>query len=289
MIMSPLQEPPAMPAFCAIDFGTSNSAIALPSGAGVQPGRTRSGQHTMPTAVFYAVEGLASYQEPQRHYGRAAVAAYVEGVEGRLMRVDEKHPRLDAGDAGHRRRRRPFGALPRRGRQLPAPSEGHRRTPGRATLTKVVLGRPVILSTTIRHGIGGPGCADRGRTRWVSPTSASSSNRSRQHWTTSTVEHEQLVLVADIGGGTSDFSLVRVGPQQRRRPTGKTTFWPITACTSRAPTSTARSNWPYFAGLRLPRPGPTGREVPSKVYFDLATWHLINTVYAPAACRELKA
>ena len=32
-----------------------------------------------------------------------------------------------------------------------------------------------------------------------------------------TVAREQLVLVADIGGGTSDFSLVRVGPRQRRR------------------------------------------------------------------------
>ena len=75
-----------MPAFCAIDFGTSNSAIALPDQAHVRLVELEPGQHNMPTAVFYAVEGLASYQEPQRHYGRAAVAAYVEGVEGRLMR-----------------------------------------------------------------------------------------------------------------------------------------------------------------------------------------------------------
>ena len=33
----------------------------------------------------------------------------------------------------------------------------------------------------------------------------------------STIDHEQLVLVADIGGGTSDFSIVRVGPQQREK------------------------------------------------------------------------
>jgi hypothetical chaperone protein len=30
------------------------------------------------------------------------------------------------------------------------------------------------------------------------------------------------------------------------------------------------------------------REVPSGVYFDLATWHLINTVYAPARVAELR-
>ena len=35
--------------------------------------------------------------------------------------------------------------------------------------------------------------------------------------------------------------------------------------------------------------GETPREVPSAVYFDLATWHLINTVYAPARLAELRA
>jgi hypothetical chaperone protein len=39
-------------------------------------------------------------------------------------------------------------------------------------------------------------------------------------------------------------------------------------------------------GYRALRPGQSPakppREVPSGVYFDLATWHLINTVYAPA-------
>jgi hypothetical chaperone protein len=34
--------------------------------------------------------------------------------------------------------------------------------------------------------------------------------------------------------------------------------------------------------------GPDGREVPSRVYFDLATWHLINTVYTPARLGELR-
>ena len=73
-------------ALCAIDFGTSNSAIALPTADGVRLVAVEGTQRTMPTAVFYAVEGLAPHEEPQRHYGRAAVAAYIEGTEGRLMR-----------------------------------------------------------------------------------------------------------------------------------------------------------------------------------------------------------
>jgi hypothetical chaperone protein len=33
---------------------------------------------------------------------------------------------------------------------------------------------------------------------------------------------------------------------------------------------------------------PEGREVPNRVYFDLATWHLINTVYGPKRVSELQ-
>ena len=78
--------PAAATDVCAIDFGTSHSAIALPQGDGVRLVVLEGTQRTMPTAVFYAVEGLAPHEEPHRHYGRAAVAAYVEGTEGRLMR-----------------------------------------------------------------------------------------------------------------------------------------------------------------------------------------------------------
>ena len=33
----------------------------------------------------------------------------------------------------------------------------------------------------------------------------------------STLDHEELILIGDFGGGTSDFSLLRVGPEVRRR------------------------------------------------------------------------
>ena len=104
----------------------------------------------------------------------------------------------------------------------------------------------------------------------------------------STVEREQTVLVADIGGGTSDFSLVRVGPALRQRIDRKSDI--------------LANHGVHIAGTDFDRQielsrilpacgygalGPTGREVPSKVYFDLATWHLINTVYSPARVAEL--
>jgi hypothetical chaperone protein len=37
------------------------------------------------------------------------------------------------------------------------------------------------------------------------------------HYYESTLDHDELILIGDFGGGTSDFSLVRVGPGIRRR------------------------------------------------------------------------
>jgi hypothetical chaperone protein len=75
--------------YCAIDFGTSNSAVAVPTAAGMElvPLEPQHGERgrTMPTAVFYVAEGKDLHTLPKL-YGRAAVAAYVEGTDGRLMR-----------------------------------------------------------------------------------------------------------------------------------------------------------------------------------------------------------
>ena len=47
--------------YCAIDFGTSNSAVCIPDGAtGMRLVELEAGYATMPTAVFYAVEGSSA-------------------------------------------------------------------------------------------------------------------------------------------------------------------------------------------------------------------------------------
>lgn len=64
-----------------IDFGTSNSAIAWASAQGKAQLIPLEGQAlAMPTAVFYNAE------EQSTHFGRDAIAHYLEGTEGRLMR-----------------------------------------------------------------------------------------------------------------------------------------------------------------------------------------------------------
>ncbi|MEK8051917.1 Hsp70 family protein [Ideonella sp. DXS22W] len=281
-------------AVCAIDFGTSNSAIALPTrspaGDGVRLVALEAGRSTMPTAVFYAVEGLEPHEEPQRHYGRAAVAAYVEGIEGRLMRsmksILGSTLATQATDVGAGRSVKYLDIVSGYLRHLKTLAEAEA---GQA-LTHAVLGRPVFFVDGEPERDAAAQAALEAAARAVGfadvsfqyePIAAALDYEM-------TVDREQIVLVADIGGGTSDFSLVRVGPERRER-------------VNRADDILA-NHGVHIAGTDFDRHielaailpacgykgvGPTGREVPSKVYFDLATWHLINTVYVPQRVAEL--
>jgi hypothetical chaperone protein len=294
--MKPRSASPA-PGFVAIDFGTSNSALALPRAeGGVRLVELEPGHPTMPTAVFYRADTPPQQLEPERLYGRAAVAAYVEGVDGRLMRSMKSllgSTLLDQGtDIGGGRSVRFRDVVTGYLRRLKVLGEAA----AGQELKRVVLGRPVhfvdddplrdaqaqsALEVAARH-IGFAEVQFQ-----FEPIAAALDHESQ-------VDREQLVLVADIGGGTSDFSLVRVGPSRRGRADRRddilgnhgvhiagTDFDRHVELASILP----------LLGYRAARPARSGeapREVPSAVYFDLATWHLINTVYAPARLAELR-
>ncbi len=207
--------------YCAIDFGTSNSGIAVPApnaaGGAVQLLELEPGRPTMPTAVFYAVEGLARHEEPRRLYGSAGIAAYVEGTEGRLMRSMKSilgstlvERRTDLG-GGHSVAYLDVvaGYL----RQLKQQAEARVGTP----IEQVVLGRPVFFvdDDPVRDAKAQAALESAARAIGFAevqfqyePIAAALDYEQR-------ATAEQIVLVADIGGGTSDFSLVRVGPERR--------------------------------------------------------------------------
>lgn len=289
--------------FAAIDFGTSNSAIALPAadGHGVRLVAVEGGLPTLPTAVFYRADTPATQAEAERLYGRAALTAYVEGEDGRLMRSMKSllgssllDQRTDIG-AGRSVRYRDVvtGFL----RHLKHRAEAEA---GGAALGRVVLGRPVFFVDDDPARDAQAQAALERAARDVGfgevlfqyePIAAALDHESR-------AGREQRVLVADIGGGTSDFALVRVGPQRRarveRRDDILASHGVHLAGTDFDRHLELAAILPLlgYGSRRAPRRGEADAataEVPSAVYFDLATWHLINTVYAPARVAELRA
>jgi hypothetical chaperone protein len=276
---------------CAIDFGTSNSGVALPLADGrVGLVDLEDGQTSMPTAVFYLVDDTPGL-EPARLYGRAALAAYVDGLDGRLMRsmksilgsgLIEQHT-----DVGGGRSLRYLDVITGYLRHLKARAEASAGT----ELRQVVLGRPVYFVDhdpvrdaqaqaaleAAAHAVGFEAVSFQ-----FEPIAAALDYER-------SVSREERVLVADIGGGTSDFSLVRVGPARRaaaeRRNDILANHGVHIAGTDFDRRLELAAILP-LAGYRAL--GPQGREVPNRVYFDLATWHLINTVYGPARVAELR-
>ncbi len=68
-------------AYCAIDFGTSNSAVAVTDGDRIALASVEKGATTLPTAIFF------NSDDHTHAFGRAALAAYIDGFDGRLMRA----------------------------------------------------------------------------------------------------------------------------------------------------------------------------------------------------------
>ena len=281
---------------CAIDFGTSNSAVArvVPVVGNAALGRVElaplEGEATsMPTAVFYNAE------DGSRAFGRAAIASYVDGHEGRLMRSIKSILGSDLMDEAtelpNGLQVRFIDVVVAYLRELKQQAESHWKAP----IGRVVIGRPVFFvdddperdaraqETLLRaaRAAGIPEVQFQ-----YEPIAAALDYESRLIPS----DGERLVLVADIGGGTSDFSVVRAsaaahGDADRRA-------------------DVLANHGVHLAGTDFDRAvnvatimpvlgyggeGPGGRPVPSKIYFDLATWHLINTTYTPSRVAELEA
>ena len=284
--------------FAAIDFGTSNSAIALPTGErDVRLVELEPGQRTMPTAVFYRADTPPQQLEAERLYGRAALAAYVEGIDGRLMRSMKSilgssllEQATDIGAGRSVRYRDVVVGYLRHLKRLAEAEAG-------GAIERVVLGRPVFFVDDDAARDGQAERALRGAAQAAGfaevqfqyePIAAALDHESR-------IAREQIVLVADIGGGTSDFSLVRVGPARRgraeRRDDILANHGVHVAGTDFDRRIELARILPHlgYRTLRPARAGEAAREIPSGIYFDLATWHLINTLYHPARIAEVKA
>jgi hypothetical chaperone protein len=270
--------------YCAIDFGTSNSAVALPEGALLRLAPVEGDYTTLPTAVFFNTD------ENTREYGRAALEAYIDGFDGRLMRSMKSilgsalaDSTTDLGDGSAIRYTEVIGLFVDHLKRKAEKAAG-------ASIERAVLGRPVFfvdddpradLLAQQQLEAAARSVGLREIHFQYEPIAAAFDYESH-------LSAEGLVLVADIGGGTSDFSLVRVGPERMKRIERKDDVLAHhgvhvagTDFDRRVELATILRELGYQSL------DPEGRELPSRVYFDLATWHLINTVYTPKRVSEL--
>lgn len=266
-----------------IDFGTSNSAMAVRQGAGLARMIALEGEsHTLPTALFFNAE------DHRTHFGRDAVAQYLSGTEGRLMRSLKSllgSALLQDKTAVHNSLVSYQDIISLFLRMLAQKARDDLGgMPGR-----VVMGRPVHFvdgdadrdqqaEDALRQAAVGAGFENV--SFQFEPIAAALDYEQR-------IKRESLVLVVDIGGGTSDFTVVRLGPERMARADRSTDVLATTGVHIGGTDFDRRLSLDLLMPLLGFRHlGPTGREVPSRVFFDLSTWHLIQWLYAPRALRD---
>lgn len=270
---------------CGLDFGTSNSTVGCVNKSGDPVLLDLENDHkTLPSVVFYNAE------DAEFSYGRKALNGYLEGYEGRLMRslksllgTSAMQGQTEVG--GHVLKFTDLlshfiGELKHRSESAAGVSFDH-----------VVLGRPV-------HFVDDNPEADRLAQHTLENIARAVGFKSIEFQFEpiaaafdyeSQIAQEELVLIVDIGGGTSDFSIVRLSPERKKNMDrlsdvlanggvhiGGTDFDKYLSLSS---------VMPYFGyGAKLANQS----EIPSSYYFNLATWHTINQLYTRQIWQQLQ-
>lgn len=277
-----------MAAACGLDFGTSNSALSLPDGDSVRLVALEDGASSIPSAIFFATESAREVS-----YGRAAVREYLDGTPGRLMRSLKSvlgsslmNELAAVGDRDYRYADIVTAYL-RMLRQRAAAAADR-------SLDAVVLGRPIrfVDDDTTRDRAAQDtlaACARAAGFRHVEfqfePIAAAFDYERG-------IAREESVLVIDVGGGTADFTAIRLGPGRRDRATRSDDILANDGIHIAGTDFDSRLNMSWvMPALGYRTVGTGGRVVPTTVYFDLSTWHRINLLYAPkfsGTLRELR-
>jgi hypothetical chaperone protein len=269
---------------CGIDFGTSNSAIAIAYGDTTKLVPVEDAHTTIPSAIFFPVNG----DKPL--YGRSAIAAYTIHEPGRLLRSLKSilGSELITEKTGVGGKYQSFeDILVGYIKHLKSKAEAHTGN----KLSHVMMGRPV-------HFVDGNDAVDAraeakladiaGRAGFKSvafqfePIAAA---LSFEH----TLDADELVFIADIGGGTADFSVVRVGPQRRSKAKRTNDILANGGIRVGGTNLDMRlSMSAVMPHLGSHAQSSRGLDLPRWPFVDLATWHLIHTIDTPKTLHLLR-
>lgn len=264
---------------CGIDFGTSNTTMAVMDDNGhssLVP--LEDGKLTIPTAIFFTEKNREIL------FGRAAVKAYLDGQEGRFMRSLKRvlGTSLMEGSVLINGTRTTFDVIISRFlSHIKSAAEQHLG----ATLTEVTMGRPVHFQDS------DPSADERAESQLRAiAESVGFKNITFQYEPIAgalahekNVAGEQLALVIDIGGGTSDFSVIRLSSDYKR---GRDRAQDILVNTGvRIGGNDCDKTINLDAAMPLlgmgTQFGDKNLDMPLLMYYELSEWSKINWCYTP--------
>ncbi|MEC8012299.1 MAG: Hsp70 family protein [Pseudomonadota bacterium] len=274
--------------FCGLDFGTSNSALSASIDGEVQLVSLDDGlkpRKIIPSAIFFNAE------EKTRVFGARAIDEYVDGYVGRLMRslksvlgsslmggkTEVGASAVNYGDI--------IGMFVRFMKEQGEQQLGD-------SLEHVVVGRPVFFVDEDPEADRKAQSELEAIVKAVGFKSvsfefepiAAALDYERQ------LDTESTVLTVDIGGGTSDFSIMSLSPKKVMTDDraqdilahagvhiGGTDFDRALSLHSVLPA--------FGLGSKL----ESGLDIPVMQFHELATWHEINNLYTREATDMIKS
>ena len=104
------------------------------------------------------------------------------------------------------------------------------------------------------------------------------------------ISREEIALIADIGGGTSDFSIVRLSPERHRKADRQSDILANDGVRIGGTDFDRRLSlgmlMPLFGyGSAMKR---AGLDAPTSYFHDLATWSSINRMYEPRVASDIR-
>lgn len=264
------------PLFCGIDFGTSNSSLAVANQDDVFLIPVENDHTTIPSAMFFARKDNHAF------FGREATERFLDRQPGRLMRSLKRV----LGTSVMRQGTMVNGELMKFDQIIAAFLDQMKRKAEAdcgAPLKHVVMGRPVHFTDN------DPAADQRAESELKAvalslgfehvgfqfePIAAAFAHEAK-------VTGEKLAMVVDLGGGTSDFTIIRLSQKNTRKHDRSGDILANTGVRlggNDFDKDLSLAEMMPELGFRT-RYGAKNLEVPSYHYFDLSEWSKVNLLY----------
>ncbi|MGH6761127.1 MAG: Hsp70 family protein [Phyllobacterium sp.] len=274
------------PTCAGIDFGTSNSTVGVVKDGKPQLIALEDGHKTIPSAVFF------NFEDDSTRYGRRAILDYTGNAEGRLLRALKSVLGSSLVQEKTRIKTRliPFTDIV--GSFIAYLKTSLDQEAGQE-ITSVVLGRPVqfVDDDPIADARAQSELEKAARNQGFRNIAFQFEPIAAALDYEQTVRGEELALIVDMGGGTSDFSIVRVSPERAKAADRKDDILANTGVhiggTDFDRLLSMANVMPELGYLTQTKDGK--RNLPAGYFFDFSTWHRINMLYSSKAMADLKA
>lgn len=268
---------------CGIDFGTTNTSAAIADGVSEPKLIPVEGDNvTIPTALFFADAGRV-------YFGREAMQRYMNGEKGRCMRSLKRvlgTNLMSIGTNVNGRLMKFENILSYFLKHIKAKVDDG----ANADVTNVVIGRPVHFRDNDSSGDD----KAQAELKRIAQTAGFQNIEFQYEPIAAAFAHEKLVngeklaCVVDIGGGTSDFTIIKIGRELINKLDRQDDILASTGV------RIGGNDFDKDLALKSFMPefgfgGLGGGKIkhdkvlplPTTIYRDLAEWSKVNTLYVP--------